>query len=134
MIKRRFYRQDHGERDGASSDSSSSSDSDLEAQSSPDSDAESQPQPNPEAASDADADNEDDNNDDNDDDGHASVRPELPSSSSSGSLLPTSLHLQNPFSFGSCYNLIHSWAPSLQDTRVKIALQMKLPLIQRVMH
>ena len=90
MIKRRFYRQEHGERDGASSDSSSSSDSDLEAQSAPDSDAESQPQPDPEAASDVVAYN------DADDDGHAPLRPQLPSSSSSGSplLLP---HLEVPF-------------------------------------
>lgn len=82
MIKRRFYRQEHGERDGASSDSSSSSDSDLEAQSAPDSDTESQPQPDPEAASDAADDDDDDNN--VDDDGHAPLRPRLPSSSSSG--------------------------------------------------
>lgn len=77
MIKRRFYRQEHRERDGASSDSSSSSDSDLEAQSAPDSDAESQPQPDPEPASDVVAYKDDD-------DGHAPLRPQLPSSSSSG--------------------------------------------------
>lgn len=81
MIKRRFYRQEHGERDGASSDSSSSSDPDLEAQSAHDSDAESQPQPDPEAASDVVAYKDDD---DVDDDGHAPLRPQLPSSSSSG--------------------------------------------------
>lgn len=77
MIKRRFYRQDRGDRDDGSSDSSSSSDSDLDAQTTVDSDAETQPQPD-------DSDIEAHDHDSDDGHGHGHLKPQLPSSSSSG--------------------------------------------------